>query len=135
MAAAAAEVIVAVAAEDAAVELFSHSEPPSESQPVAANGNIRVEAPVKPVVQVAPELVETATSIGQAWAQRYVRALQAQERDIVGAWPGTLREARRQVLAGIKIKLEAEQLDHLARLTNLAARRGWESISEPDLES
>ena len=59
----------------------------------------------------------------------------AQERDIVGAWPGTLREARRQVLAGIKVKLEAEQLDHLARIANLAARRGWESISEPDLES
>jgi len=95
----------------------------------AANSNARIEAPV------APELLALATTIGQAWAQEYVRTLQQQERDIVGAWPGTIREARRQVLARIRAKLEPEQLDQLARITNLAARRGWETVSEPDLES
>ena len=131
-----AEAIGAVAAEDAAVELISSAQDTApESQPVVANGNVRVERAEKPVVVVAPELVELATQIGQAWSQRYVHTLQSQDRDIVGAWPGTLREARRQVLAGVKIKLESEQLDHLARLANLAARRGWETVSEPDLES
>lgn len=86
-------------------------------------------------VHVPADLSALATSIGQAWARDYVRLLQEQERDIVGAWPGTIREARRQVLARIKSKLEPEQLDQLARIANLAARRGWETVSEPDLEA
>ena len=89
----------------------------------------------RPAVQVPSELVSLANEIGVAWSQTYVRMLQEQDRDIVGAWPGTIREARRQVLARIKLKLEPEQLDQLARMTNLAARRGWETVSEPDLES
>jgi hypothetical protein len=102
------------------------SEVTGDVQPRPANSNN---------TDVPGELSSLATSIGQSWAQEYVRALQAQERDIVGAWPGTIREARRQVLARIKAKLEPEQLDQLARITNLAARRGWETVSEPDLES
>jgi hypothetical protein len=121
------------------------------SQPSAANSNSRAArsaasvsppartaegtAESRPVATVPTELVSLANEIGQAWSQTYVRLLQEQERDIVGAWPGTIREARRQVLARIKSKLEPEQLDQLARITNLAARRGWETVSEPDLES
>ncbi|HEY5925005.1 MAG TPA: hypothetical protein VIV11_25160 [Kofleriaceae bacterium] len=87
------------------------------------------------MVAVPSELASLANEIGLAWSHAYVRALEEQDRDIVGAWPGTIREARRQVLARIKLKLEPEQLDQLARMTNLAARRGWETVSEPDLES
>ena len=121
--------IVAVAAEGTIAELASSAavEPSATSEPHAANSNARIEIPA--------ELVTLAQSIGNTWAQAYVDTLRSQERDIVGAWPGTIREARRQVLARVKTKLEPEQLDQLARLTNLAARRGWESVSEPDLES
>ena len=118
---------------------------PSRAQPANSNartargtGEVAAEArpePARPVVSVPHELAELATSIGQTWSQEYVRQLQAQERDIIGAWPGTIREARRQVLARIKTKLEPEQLEQLAKITNLAARRGWETVSEPDLES
>ena len=81
-----------------------------------------------------PELVARATSVGEAWCQEYVRELRAQSREIVGGWPGTLREARRRVLAYMPRTIEPLLLDELARITNLAARRGWESVSEPDLE-
>ncbi len=138
--------IVAVAAEGSSAELAASmtDEVSGDAQPMPANTNTRAArgtgdvAPAelaRPIASLPSELVSLATEIGQAWSQTYVRALQAQERDIVGAWPGTIREARRQVLARIKAKLEPEQLDQLAKMTNLAARRGWESVSEPDLES
>lgn len=122
--------IVVVAAEEGTAELISSAvveTPAANGDSHPANSNSRIEVPI--------ELASLATVIGQEWSQTYVRTLQAQERDIVGAWPGTIREARRQVLARIKAKLEPEQLDQLARITNLAARRGWETVSEPDLES
>jgi hypothetical protein len=149
-------VIVAVAAELGSAELVSAAavETPADAtesspqqgraantnvsgsaRPARGTGEVAAPAPARPVVEVPAELAAIATEIGTAWAQTYVRALQAQERDIVGAWPGTIREARRQVLARIKAKLEPEALDQLARITNLAARRGWETVSEPDLES
>jgi len=137
--------IVVVAAEDVSAELVAAvtSEVTADSQPSPANSNARsargtgevAATPPRPVVQVPSELASLATEIGQAWSQVYVQQLHEQERDIVGAWPGTIREARRQVLARIKTKLEPEVLDQLARITNLAARRGWETVSEPDLES
>jgi hypothetical protein len=145
-----------VVAEGGSAELVASvtAEVTGDSQPLAANSNARAAraashpaavsppavtaegtAESRPVASVPSELVSLANEIGQAWSQTYVRLLQEQERDIVGAWPGTIREARRQVLARIKTKLEPEQLDQLARITNLAARRGWETVSEPDLES
>lgn len=114
--------IVVVGAEEFSPE-------PVVSDGLPANSNAR------PSVEVPPELASLATSLGQAWSHTYMRQLQDQERDIVGAWPGTIREARRQVLARIKDKLEPEQLDQLARIANLAARRIWETVSEPDLEA
>jgi hypothetical protein len=140
--------IGAVAAEGHNAELVASvtTEVSGDSQPLPANSNSRAARgtgevaqtttePPRPTVTVPSELVSLANEIGQTWSQAYVRTLQDQERDIVGAWPGTIREARRQVLARIKAKLEPEQLDQLARITNLAARRGWETVSEPDLES
>lgn len=136
--------IVVVAAEELSPEIAAlvAGEVAADAQPRPANSNARsvkgtrdAADPSRPVIAVPPELTALATSIGQAWAQEYVRTLQQQERDIVGAWPGTIREARRQVLARVKSKLEPEQLDQLARMTNLAARRGWETVSEPDLEA
>lgn len=135
------------AALDASVTTSATDASASSHDPQPANSNVRAARgtgnvaraaapdPAKPVVAVPPELSELAATIGQAWAQVMVQSLEAQGREIVGAWPGTLREARRQVLAKLRARVEPEQLDQLAKLTNLAARRGWESVSEPDLES
>jgi hypothetical protein len=83
---------------------------------------------------VDANVLATATAIGEAWATECVRTLKSQERDVVGAWPGTMREARMRVLAGMQTRLDAGQLEELARVANLAARRGWHEVSEPDLE-
>jgi len=112
-------------------ELAEGTQPsPKVSSPNLAEGT-NSEAPA---FRPSPELVARATSVGEAWCQEYVRELHSQSRDIVGGWPGTLREARRRVLAYMPRNIEPLLLDELARITNLAARRGWESVSEPDLE-
>ena len=83
----------------------------------------------------APDaLADRASQIGEAWAREYVRELREQERAPVGAWPGTMREARMRVRSRLAIALEREQLDELARVANFAARRGWREVCEPDLE-
>jgi hypothetical protein len=45
-----------------------------------------------------------------------------------------LREARARVLAGMRIQLDLEVIEELARLAYAAARRGWRDESEPDLD-
>lgn len=79
-------------------------------------------------------LAERASQIGEAWAQEYLRDLQAHARAPVGAWPGTMTEARRRVVTHLAIELAPERLQELARVANLAARRGWQKVCEPDLE-
>jgi hypothetical protein len=84
-------------------------------------------------------LVPSATALGQAWASECANELRAQERDLVGAWPGTVREARQRVLAKLPAArttppLDRDTLDLLARAMYDAARRSWLAISEPDLE-
>lgn len=79
-------------------------------------------------------LAERASQIGEAWAQEYVRELQAHARAPVGAWPGTMTEARRRVVTQLAIVLAPERLLELARTANLAARRGWQKVCEPDPE-
>jgi hypothetical protein len=81
-----------------------------------------------------PQLTPIATAVGEAWAAELVRTLRANERDIVGAWPGTMREARMRVLARLHRHLDPTLLDDLARLVTVAARREWQQISQPDPE-
>ncbi len=80
-------------------------------------------------------LAEHASQIGKAWAHEYVRDLQTHARAPVGAWPGTMTEARRRVVTQLAISLAPERLDELARVANLAAKRGWQAVCEPDLEA
>jgi hypothetical protein len=80
-------------------------------------------------------LAERASRIGEAWANEYLRDLQAQARAPIGAWPGTMSEARRRVVAQLAIALDPEHLNELARVANLAAKRGWGAVCEPDLEA
>lgn len=79
-------------------------------------------------------LADRASQIGEAWAEEYVRDLQSQARAPVGAWPGTMSDARRRIATQLASVLTPERLTELARIANLAARRGWQKVSEPDLE-
>ena len=79
-------------------------------------------------------LAPLAVSIGEAWTRELVRTLRDSDREIVGAWPGTMREARMRVMTRVRTRLDTIVLDDLARVANLAARRCWLEISEPDLE-
>jgi hypothetical protein len=91
--------------------------------------------PVAANAEPAPDaLADRASRIGEAWARDYVRELREQERAPVGAWPGTMREARVRVRSRLAIMLEPDRLDELARVANLAARRGWQKVCERDLE-
>ena len=79
-------------------------------------------------------LAERASQIGEAWVEECLRDLHAHARAPVGAWPGTMSEARRRVVTQLPIVLAPERLQELARVANLAARRGWQKVCEPDLE-
>jgi len=79
-------------------------------------------------------LADRASQIGEAWASEYVRDLLAQSRAPTGAWPGTMSEARSRVVSRLAVALEPKRLDELARVANLAARRGWREVCEPDTE-
>jgi hypothetical protein len=74
-------------------------------------------------------------AIGEAWAHEIVRSLRSVDREIVGAWPGTMREARTRIRVAARTKLELRVIDELARVAYLAARRGWQEVSEADPES
>jgi hypothetical protein len=80
------------------------------------------------------ELQPLATAIGEAWANELVRSLRSDDREVIGAWPGTLREARMRVRVAVPRRLDAGLLEELARVANLAARRGWLQVSEADPE-
>lgn len=80
-------------------------------------------------------LAERASQIGDAWAKEYLRDLHAHARAAIGGWPGTMSEARRRVVTQLAIVLAPERLQELARIANLAARRGWQEACVPDPES
>ena len=80
------------------------------------------------------DLHPIAIALGEAWAHEIMHSLRSVERAIIGAWPGTMREARNRVRVAIRTKLELRVIDELARVAYLAARRGWQEVSEPDPE-
>jgi hypothetical protein len=81
------------------------------------------------------ELRPIATAVGEAWADEIVRSLRTDDREIIGGWPGTLREARVRIRIAVRTKLELHLLEELARVAYLAARRGWQDVSGVDPES
>lgn len=83
----------------------------------------------------SPDFKPIAMAIGEAWAHETVRSLRGDEREIVGAWPGTIREAKMRVLAQLARTLELEVLADLARVVTEAARREWLRVAERDLEA
>jgi hypothetical protein len=81
------------------------------------------------------ELRPIATAVGEAWADEVVNSLRTDDREIIGGWPGTLREARVRIRIAVRTKLELHLLEELARVAYLAARRGWQDVSGVDPES
>jgi len=73
----------------------------------------------------SPDFKPIAMAIGLAWAHEMVGALREREREIVGAWPGTISEAKTRVLAQLARTLDREVLADLARVATGAARREW----------
>lgn len=82
----------------------------------------------------SPELQRIAMAIGEAWAHEMVRALRHDEREIIGAWPGTISEAKMRVLVHLNHTLDLEVLADLARVATVAARREWLDVAIPDPE-
>ena len=82
----------------------------------------------------SPGLKPIAMAIGEAWAHELVRTLRDEEREIVGAWPGTLSEAKKRVFAQLARTLDLEVLAELARVATEAARREWLRVAESDPE-
>ncbi len=83
---------------------------------------------------LAPDLQPVATAIGEAWASELVHSLRTDDREIIGPWPGTMSEARMRILASLRVKLDTQHLEQLARIAILAARRGWDGVSQADPE-
>ncbi|HUS30690.1 MAG TPA: hypothetical protein VMZ53_19405 [Kofleriaceae bacterium] len=83
---------------------------------------------------VQPEMHPRAIAVGEAWASELVRSLRADDRQIIGSWPGTLGEARMRIRGAFRLKLELDVIEELARLAYVAARRSWQELSEPDTE-
>jgi hypothetical protein len=75
-----------------------------------------------------------ANDVGRAWVVELVGVLEADERAIVGAWPGTISEARIRVLARVGRTIDLGILDELARLAQLVAKQRWQQITQPDPE-
>ena len=74
------------------------------------------------------EFRSRATAVGAAWADEIVRVLRADNRKIVGEWPGTMSEARTRVLARLRRKLDAGVLNDLAKVAIVAARSDWHHV-------
>lgn len=82
-----------------------------------------------------PDLRSIAIAVGERWANELVRSLRSDDREIIGAWPGTVREARARIRVAVRSRLELHLVEELARVAYVAARRGWQEVSEIDPET
>jgi hypothetical protein len=82
------------------------------------------------VTAESPGLERIAMAIGEAWAHEMVRALRDDEREIVGAWPGTISEAKMRVLVHLNHTPDLKVLADLAQVATAAARREWLNVAE-----
>jgi hypothetical protein len=82
-----------------------------------------------------PDFRPIAVAVGELWAKELVLALRSDDREIIGAWPGTMSEARMRIRFAVRSKLELQLVEELAHVAYLAARSGWQKISNLDPES
>ncbi|MGE0549128.1 MAG: hypothetical protein AB7O24_17405 [Kofleriaceae bacterium] len=82
-----------------------------------------------------PDFRSLAVAVGDAWARELVHSLRFDDREIIGAWPGTMREARMRIRLAIRSKLQLHLMEELARVAYVSARCGWQAVSKLDPES
>lgn len=78
-------------------------------------------------------LEQAALDAARSWTRAYCADLAREGRRVEGGWPGTIREARaRAAREGAKVLskqsmtgLTHDELDRLARITHVEARRFW----------
>lgn len=77
------------------------------------------------------QLAGVAEDAGIGWAQQRIRELTDDQRDIVGGWPGTMREARAVILKSLERSLPPsfaishDETQEVIRTGYAAARRTW----------
>jgi hypothetical protein len=82
-------------------------------------------------------LDDLAQQAGLGWATRVACDLRHQHRAVAGAWPGTMTEARAEILAALGsggASVSIESLRALSHAVNGAARTAWRLVAERDPE-
>ena len=106
--------------------------------PATPCGTAPLPRPHSPAPIPVVDLDAIAASVGSDWAAARVRELHAVDRAVTGGWPGTLREAKGQIIAALTRSGVAapapERLDLMARAATAAARTCWSRHAEPDPE-
>jgi hypothetical protein len=80
------------------------------------------------------DLQPLAIAIGEGWARELVHALRSVDRRILGAWPGTVREAQMRIRNALPSAPDVRVVGELAHVAYDAARRCWRGLAEPDPE-
>jgi hypothetical protein len=102
---------------------------------VVAAAAVSIAAVAVDTADTQPDLEPLATAVGEAWVHELVNTLRSEDRDVVGAWPGTMSEARMRIRVALRMRVPAVNLDDLARIAIGAARRGWHEVSVSDPEA
>ena len=79
---------------------------------------------------------QAAVETARAWIEEVHRELIREHREIDGAWPGTLTEARARAGGALRRAAQQrelpgpgpEELERVAQLTTAEARRGWRKV-------
>lgn len=91
-----------------------------------------------------PDLRTQAELVGLEWAERWFDWAEREQRALVGGWPGTMSEARAQVVRALVPWLrergrwptaEVTNFEATARIVYSTARAAWRqrSVAEPPL--
>lgn len=95
-----------------------------------------------PGAPLDPELRTRAELVGLEWAERWFDRAEREQRALVGGWPGTMSEARAQVVRALVPWLsergrwpaaDVTNFEATARLVYSTARAAWRqrSVAEP----
>lgn len=97
-------------------------------------------APVS-IEGLEPELRTQAERVGLEWAERWFDQAEREQRALVGGWPGTMSEARAQVVRAVVPWLrergrwptaDVTNFEATARVVYSAARAAWRRRSVVD---
>ena len=94
-----------------------------------------------PAGLLEPDLIEQAELVGQQWAERWFERAEREQRALVGGWPGTMSEARAQVVRAVVPWLrergrwptfDVTNFEATARIVYSTARTAWRQRSVAD---